>query len=324
MDLLVPKMPIEILDAINNKNLAIFIGAGVSRLVDCDGWNQLANNLIERCFHTKTTTGDTLINEEEKQVLLKSLHEKKEKKVISICYEILNKFDDDLFFEELGQSLKKDEKIKSPNIYSEVYKLLNPSIDDISGIYITTNADEHFDTHFTNDPGKIVFDPVKFDISKVGNVKLYHIHGSISHRETLVFTVDQYFKRYTDENFINVLKTIFAKYIILFIGYGLDEFEIIDFLFTKLGSEHKGKDKIERKDFLLRGYEKDEKYEFEFDKLYYKKLGITVLRYEMDRDYSQLYNVLSEWNEEISDRESRIYDSYQKMLEVIKEHELRK
>ena len=40
----IPKVPDEIKTAINNDTLSVFIGAGVSRLVGCKGWDALARN----------------------------------------------------------------------------------------------------------------------------------------------------------------------------------------------------------------------------------------------------------------------------------------
>ncbi len=319
----IPALPQEVIDAINSESLAIFVGAGVSRLIGCEGWNGLARNLIDKCFNTTNGT-ERCINEEQKEILSNS---KDCKKVISICYEILKNNHEDLFFEELERSLKKDEEIDLP-IYTEVYNLLQGTvegIEDISGIYLTTNADEHFDEYF-NDKTKIISNPDEFRSEDIGEIKLYHVHGTISQKDTLVFTVSQYFKRYNDKKFLDVLREIFDTYVILFIGYGLDEFEVIDFLFTKLGLEDKEYDKIELKDFLLKGYTTDGSHELDFDNLYYNKLGITVLGYDLgddsdDKNYAQLYDVLINWNEEISDRETRIYEATEEMMGIIHEHE---
>ena len=42
-----PSLPTEIVDAYNQNRLAVFVGAGISRLVGCMGWDQMANNLID-------------------------------------------------------------------------------------------------------------------------------------------------------------------------------------------------------------------------------------------------------------------------------------
>ena len=46
----IPKLPEQIIDAVNRDTLAIFIGAGVSRIIGCASWEKLANDLIESVF----------------------------------------------------------------------------------------------------------------------------------------------------------------------------------------------------------------------------------------------------------------------------------
>ena len=45
------ELPQQIIDAYNNKNLVIFIGAGISRLMGCKGWDKLSNDLIEKIYN---------------------------------------------------------------------------------------------------------------------------------------------------------------------------------------------------------------------------------------------------------------------------------
>jgi hypothetical protein len=45
----IPEVPSKIKRAVNDKKLAIFIGAGVSRFVGCTSWIELAKNLVEKC-----------------------------------------------------------------------------------------------------------------------------------------------------------------------------------------------------------------------------------------------------------------------------------
>ena len=45
-----PELPDEIREAVNKGNLVVFIGAGVSALVGCKRWPDLAKNLAEECF----------------------------------------------------------------------------------------------------------------------------------------------------------------------------------------------------------------------------------------------------------------------------------
>jgi len=176
----IPELPKEIKEAVNNNRLAVFVGAGVSRLIGCMGWDQLASNLINICFSTKKKNDSGIINYKEKETLLKN---KDHKKTITICYYLLKENGcESIFYKELEKALKADEDlIKTQNIYDEVYRL--------RGLFITTNADEHFDNKF--EPTRIVWREEDFDPSKIDRTKLYHIHGSIKDKNSLVFTVPQ-------------------------------------------------------------------------------------------------------------------------------------
>ena len=212
-------LPPEILEAVNNENLVIFVGAGVSRLIGCKGWDQLAQNLVNRCFMIKKEDGSTCINFKEKETISRYGDHKK---IITICYSILkrNGFES-VFFEELEESLKADpELLRSRNIYDELYGL--------RGIFVSTNADQHFDEKFN--PSQIAYRKEDFDSAAIDRLRLYHIHGSIVDRDSLVFTVPQYIQRYNDPKFKNFLEKILKskQYVVLFVGYGMNEFELLE------------------------------------------------------------------------------------------------
>lgn len=302
-------LPPEILDAVNNEKLVVFIGAGVSRLVGCKGWDRLGQNLINRCFMTKKGDGSSCINFKEKETISQY---RGHKKIITICYFIL-KHDgfENIFFEELEKSLGADpELVKPPNIYDELYGL--------RGIFVTTNADKHFDRKFN--PSQILYKIEDFNPSIIDRTKLYHIHGSIVDRDSLVFTVPQYIKRYNNPQFRRFLEAILnsKEYVVLFVGYGMEEFELIDFLVTKLDSN---KDK-ELKHFILRPFYKGEESILEFEEFYYNSMGIRVLPYEKDeKGYYQLYEIIKDWNSEISQVSGYLYDSYQRIDDAVESFE---
>ncbi len=284
----VPPLPNEIKRAISEKRMAIFLGAGVSRLIGCVGWDILAKKLVERCFSEKKDDNLPCINEEEKKYLLREIEKKGQKKVISICYGILKEHGKlEVFFGEMELNLKaKEEKLTSRNIYDLVY--------DLKSLFITTNADVHFDDKFSED--RIVYRMSDFNPENIDRTKLYHIHGSIKDRESLVFTNRDYIKRYNDEDFSSFLQKIFSDYTILFMGYGLGEYELLDYVFIK--SNYKTGSEL--KHFILKGYEKNQTNILSFDQLYYNQMGITVIAYSKDeKGYDQQYEVLSEWNREI-------------------------
>jgi len=292
-----PNLPRPILDAVNNGTLAVFIGAGVSRIVGCLGWDKLAEKLVERCFATRCQDGSGCITYKEKDFLLVN---RDHKKTISICQHILakNKLEN-IFYEELESALKPDKDLlKSQNIYDELWGL--------RGLFITTNADCIFDDKFKHE--QIVFE--RFDSANIGLNKLYHIHGLISHRESLVFTVSQYIKKYREPTFTTFLKTIFDDYTVLFIGYSMNEPALLDYIIPKVDTENK---KVVNRFMLLPFYSGEENI-LDFEQSYYANMGISVIGFEKDlRGYGQLFEVIKYWNKEINQVSIYLYDSFQRL-----------
>ena len=189
----IPDIPGEILKAEKDKELAIFIGAGVSRLLGCKGWDELAQDLVKRCADTPKGdgTGTRCINFKEQETLSQ---ETDHKKLITICYHILkdNNREDD-FYEELEEALNFNNNIplKHPDIYEEINRF--------HGLTITTNADKHVEACFES--SKIRCKEVDFNENSIEGRSLYKIHGSIDDRDTLVFKVSDYVTRYQESKF---------------------------------------------------------------------------------------------------------------------------
>lgn len=207
-----------------------------------------------------------------------------------MCYNILKtNGHESLFFDELKESLKGDEDIiNQPNIYDELRRL--------DAIYITTNADEHFDPKF--DIRNLMYKKGDFNSSEIKNLNLYHIHGSLKDEESLVFTVERYISRYNDREFKNFLDEIFDKYLILFLGYSMNEFELIDYLISKVKKEERSEKEIQH--FILLPFYAHEDNLLNFYQFYYNEMKIKVIGYAYDKKgYSQLYKILQKWNSEI-------------------------
>jgi hypothetical protein len=291
-----PPIPQEILKAIEEKNLAIFIGSGVSQVVGCSSWKELASDVIKKCQEKGC------INYKQEQIL--SNHGDY-KKILTICHHILTDkgFEKD-FEESIKEACKgKEEKKATVNVYEELIR--------IPALFLTTNFDRLFDEKFNEDRIKYKVYEFKYDL--IDSEKLYHIHGSIRDHTTLVLTIPQYLERYNSEDFKAFLTRIFAEKVVLFIGYGLAEFELLDFLIGKFGNQ-----KIENARFLLNPYYKGEERILEFDKQYFRDMGIAVIAYEYDdRGYEQLYHVIKSWNNTISHVSAHPHEVMKQIDEVV-------
>jgi SIR2-like protein len=299
-----PPLPPEILKAANDNSLAVFIGAGVSRLVGCKSWEELAFSLVKRCHLTKKADSSPCINFKESETISQI---KDHKETITICYHILKQNNlEDIFFEELKESLKwNPELIKNQNIYDELYGL--------HGLFITTNADTLFDKKF--EAQYVAYKLSDFSPTNIDRNRLYHIHGSIRETDSLIFTVSQYIKRYRNPVFRLFLEAIIGKSVVLFIGYGLAEFELLDFLITKFDSNKKK----DLKHFILLPFYKGEINILRMRQFYYGSMGITVLGYEKDeKGYHQLYDVIKNWNKEINQTSTYLHDSFKEIDEIVK------
>jgi hypothetical protein len=299
-----PSLPQPLIDAINSGKLAIFIGAGVSRIIGCQGWGDLASDLLKECYQSKTKR---CINFKEHETLK---HEKDNKKLITLCHYILRENGlEKTFWRKFDKSLeaKKDLEIKY-NIYEEIFGL--------GGLFITTNADKHFDHKFS--PENIVFTEDGFNPETIGRHKLYHIHGIQGKKDSLIFTVDKYIKRYNNENIKLFLEQVFEKYTVLFLGYGMSEFEVLDFLISKYDKNAFSGGHKEVKHFTLLPFFKGEQNILRFNQDYYNRMGVRVIAYEADQDgYNKLYEIIKRWRSEILQSTTLLNDTFREIEDLV-------
>lgn len=289
-------IPPNLVDAINSNKLAIFIGAGISRYVDCESWENLSKKLVKKCRE------ENVINFLEQESLLK-INDKI--KLISIAYQAL-KDKNGVFMKEMKYSLKDDniKNIKNPgnNIKerrfyeaSELYKDLK----NIGNTFITTNADRYFDQFFH--PKNIIKDFKRDVPNRLNKDRLYKIHGCISDKDSLVFLMDEYIEIYNNPNFNNFIKKIFGEYTVLIIGYGLNELELLKNIVPKDGNKH----------YFINGYFQYEKKLLDLDKQYFESLGIELMPYYKDDiGYDELKGFIAELSSQIHLKTNKIQNGF--------------
>jgi len=288
----IPRLPDQIENAVNRDRLVVFIGAGVSRIMGCMGWSELGDELVDVCFDGNR------INYREKVHLNR---EKTPKKKISIVRHILSEQkQDDLFLRTIRKHLQANpQKSERFPIYRELYKL--------RAVYVTTNVDECFDDLYFKH--LIVYRPQDFDAGNIDRTRLYHLHGTIKDPDSMIFTTRKYLEHYNNTNIRRFLETIFSGYTILFIGYGMEEFELLDFLFTKTGGSSK-----ELKHFILLPMYRGEENILAFEEFYYGDLGIHVISYAIDdKGYDQLHHVIENWQKEMNLSSTFLHDSFEEI-----------
>lgn len=275
----------NILQAFENNKLVFFIGAGVSRIMGIPGWDDFSKTLIKVAFHTY----------QEQAEIINSITDSKER--ITVAY---NKFkqDDNLkgFYDAFGQAMKPNKDVfdKKENIY----EILNR----FNALFLTTNADNLFEEVLGEE---LCHEDCNIDVLKKEDIRLqnhlFYLHGHYSddidiNNNNLVFTAPQYVNRYNDKNFIGFLEALFKKdNTIVFVGYSLNEFELIDYIVTKAGL----KIPREKSIFVLYGFNQNQDITYNAKKDYFKSLGIELIPYDLsEKGYDALIDTLSELNEE--------------------------
>lgn len=312
----IPNIPGEIIMAAQRGKLVIFVGAGVSKLLGCPDWKEFALRHLRYLYEKKK------INFFEFE-RFKSLDARK---LLSICWNIY-----------------KEEKLQPPNMkellktHNEKHITIYNDLYSFNAIYVTTNYDDYLDEEAqkskrqisskdispqdtTEDLSKkpeIIYSKDDLLISKLEIGNVIHLHGSIRDEKNTVITIVDYINHYEHGTKPSVfLEEIFKSYTVLFIGYGLEEYEILEFLISKSRTPVG-----EIRHFMLYPIFKQESNLLRFYEGYYRDLGVQLIPYMIDDNgYDQLITIIHKWSKIIGpiSKPKNHYERIKLIDEVIK------
>lgn len=276
-----PKLPPELIEAYENNKLVVFIGAGISRLMGCMGWEDMANKLIK-------TVCTPIMSD---QLLNRNIGSK-EKITIAYRYAEKNEENKKKFWEVFSKAISAEGT--EPDIY-EVISRLNT-------IYITTNCDgllvNHFKKSYTTTC--TLEEYKKRSGEELNRNYVFCIHGNYGNgsdddKSSLIFTVDKYLEAYqSGSDLFNFLRTVMDDNVVLFLGYGLSEFEILNACFKSV------EDRKTTKHYVLEGFFTYQKELCEALTEYYSSLGIRLIPYSKDnKEYNQQRFIIENWIKEL-------------------------
>jgi hypothetical protein len=316
----IPDVPQKLFEAAKNGRLVVFVGAGVSRIIGCPSWIDFAIKQLKDLYDKKA------INFHEYE----NLKRYDARKLLSICKKI---YKEKNIPPQSPQSLLQCDKDlrEKYSIFEDLYS--------INAIYVTTNYDIYLDeiakkprpesisisektllSHVSIEKesrkSKIFYQKEELLISNLTNGTVLHLHGSITEESSMIVTIVDYMKTYEKSSYIvDLLEQIFNDYTVLFVGYGLEEYEILEFMISKsLASEH------ELRHFMLYPIFKNETNLFEFQKKYHADLGINLMPYTIDENgFEQLTTVIKAWARQIGplSRPQKFLDRIKLIDEVI-------
>jgi hypothetical protein len=295
-----PEVPGGLRNAAENGRVVPFVGAGVSRLAGCPGWSEFADKALEECVRNGMIShaqADQLRNlpPRTKFSIIKTLQEENSKLL------------------DYKEFLKFREQDAAREIYGLIRKL--------SQSFVTTNYEVWLDKDTPepmgleeprlSTPGRtpgeknIIHKASEFKVGALNQKgTVIHLHGSVENPQGMVLGTSDYVRHYANDRsrddaeeenrVLTFLENLFGERTVLFIGYGLEELEILEYVILK--SQRTG----EVKHYLLSGFYSHEIQLMRFLKKYFLNFGIELVPFLMDqKGHLQLIEVLKKFAEEI-------------------------
>lgn len=282
-----PNLPQNLWQAYDKGELVVFVGAGISRLMGCRGWEDMANDLINACCPP------VMANQ-----IISGIRDSKIKITIAERYAKKEKVKGKQFWKIFHKAIKPGKN--QEDIYSDIANL--------GTLFITTNCDgllvKKFPNSFTVDCTENNYTK-HHEKSKRYNPFIFCIHGNYgkgTHREksSLVFTTDSYLQRYKENGELpRFLRRIMKENTVLFLGYGLSEFEILSTVFD---------DKLKNqpaKHYMLQGFWSYEQELCNALSEYYEGININLIAFCKDQNsYDQQKSIIRDWIEQLKNKTS--------------------
>jgi SIR2-like domain len=302
---LIPVVPPKLREASLRGTLIPFVGAGASRLAGCPTWAQFADRALQAFVDGgKFSYGQ-----------LDQIRHLNPRVKLSIAQGLQV---------EHGLPINYADLIDPVGGYSnEVGRRLYQALAQLGQTFVTTNYDTWLDTEpasskppsvsagqqltppVTPKSRRVFTDPNDFTPANLNQPKtVFHLHGSLTDPSSMVVTTRDYVTRYANDRradaasenrALTFLDHLFTNKNVLFVGYGVEELEILEYVIQKGQMLPEGTD-AEAKHFMLQGF-----YAHEYELMrsltqYYRQCDIQLLPFRKDqRDWHQLLEVLDDF-----------------------------
>lgn len=304
-----PPVPAGLREAAGIRKMIPFIGAGASRLAGGPGWDEFADGVLRQLVAQGKFTCAELDQ-------VKGLTPRMK---LSIAKTLANDRGTQIDFKALlHPALSAGDRDKGQKLYGSLFKLGN--------VFVTTNYDLWLDERIpdppldgapaADQPGpatrmRSIFRVDEFLPSVLDQANtVVHLHGSVDEPGGMVLSTLDYVTRYandrgarnaSEENrVLTFLEKLFGgRYTVLFIGYGLEELEILEYVALKARLQ-KRVAPGEVRHFLLQGFFSHEAVLRQRLDTYYREFGIGLVAFQQDRKgHEQLLEVLEGFAQQI-------------------------
>ncbi len=313
----IPSLPEGLKNAAKAGSLVPFIGAGVSAIAGCPLWDEFADASL------KVFLKSGELNYSQYNQLTSSLSAR-QKLSIAIGLESSST---KIKFEEILETKDLDENIKKKG--NKIYSLLS----DFSKVFITTNYDNWLerpiveslsalsDESSPSEKPKLIRNclnhPDNFSLNDLHNEgTVIQVHGSVKDRKTMILTTADYLKRYSNHRlqgrntnvnrYLTFLENLFLRKNVIFIGYGLGDLEILEYVMQKgLKSMHEQTaisafEQAPRHYIVMPFYTHELVIMENLKNYYYKEFKVELIPFSIDeKGYDQLIDVVEYLSKEI-------------------------
>lgn len=295
-------------DAAKHGELVVFVGAGASMLCGSPGWGGFANQIVNAL-----EKGGVLSFLEAEQ--LRGLGDSR--RTLSIAMALAKE-----------QGIKIDfDSILHPTkpfaIGVELYELLS----GLRPVFVTTNYDRWLDdagpeelsteikvggeSQPVSGPNRRPKYYLREHLSSALLAErgaIIHLHGSYIEPSSMVVSLKDYIEHYADPRVQAFLSAMFKSYTVLFVGYGLAELEVLDYIIRSNESLKAGR--AEPRHFLLYAYRSTESVQTRFIEHFFRdQCGVRVIPYCIDaKGYQEVVEVFKGWSSELDVRDPTTLD----------------
>ncbi len=302
----IPKIPPGLRDAAQRGVLIPFVGAGASRLAGSPGWKEFADRLLQQLVGAGRLTYAEV-------ELLRHLTPRVK---LSLAQSLAKQFEHLIDYSKL---LHTDDQTKK-----EMGDRLHRALLSLGTTFVTTNYDEWLDKMKAPEPpivdtvsaqpqipnGPTQMNAVcrKYDfvVNMFQPNTVIHLHGCMKDLDSMVLTMADYMHHYAndrdgDENqVLTFLKNLFGMRSVLFVGYGLEEYEILEQIIMQARRASET-GRVEDRHYLLQGFFSHESKLVEHLSNYYRHdCGVVLLPFLRDeKDREQIVDVLEAFAEQI-------------------------
>jgi SIR2-like domain len=295
----IPDIPSGLREAAARTTLVPFIGAGASVLAGCPGWKDFADKSLRYLVGSGKFSYSQLDQ-------INHLHPRVK---LSLARALANEHKTKIAYGDILHPKAPRESQNGQQLYNALFRL--------STIFVTTNYDLWLDerlqasvptvvpagapTQITTTPMNVVYRPEQINPALLSQPNtVIHLHGSLHEPETMIMTTSDYIKQYaaynrtsrdpqTENPVLTFLDFLFQHRTVLFVGYGLEELEILEYVLTKAP---RGAGEVRH--FILQGYFSHEETLLRNMDIYYRnECGIELLPFRRDeKDWGQLLDVI--------------------------------